>query len=81
MPGIIIVDARSWDDIWSGLDAMLSFLCDVPFPKDFASDSKFKVSNEGAVMRGRDARTRKIKTIRLTPGTSAESVAEHFGLI
>jgi hypothetical protein len=33
-------------------------------------------------MRGRDVRTREIKTMRLVPGaTTTESVAEHFGLI
>jgi hypothetical protein len=81
MPGIIIIDARSWDDIAAGLESILSFVTGMPFPNDFAGDSKFKVSNEGAVMRARDAETREIKTLRLRPGTTAEEVARHFGYL
>jgi predicted nuclease of predicted toxin-antitoxin system len=68
MPGIIIIDARSQDDIASSLDAILSFICGMPFPIGFAGDSKFKVSNEGAVMRGRDARNEGDQDHALDPG-------------
>jgi predicted nuclease of predicted toxin-antitoxin system len=82
LPAIIIIDARSGDDIAGNLEAILSFLTAIPFPNDVAGDSKFKVSNEGAVMRGRDAHTREIKTIRLIPGeTTTLDVAKHFGVI
>jgi hypothetical protein len=82
MPGLIIVDARSEDDIAGGLEAVLSFVAEIPFPNDFAGDSKFKVSNEGAVMRGRDATTRRIKTMRLIPGqTTDQDVAQYFGFL
>jgi predicted nuclease of predicted toxin-antitoxin system len=72
MPGLIAVDARSESDIISGLEAILSFLALIPFPNEFAGDSKFKVSNEGAVMRGRDVKTRAIKTMRLVPGETTK---------
>jgi predicted nuclease of predicted toxin-antitoxin system len=82
MPALIIIDARSSDDIAIGLVVILSFISDMPFPNDFAGDSKFKVSNEGAVMRGRDARTRAIKTMRLLPGQTTDvDVAKYFGFL
>jgi hypothetical protein len=81
MPGIIIIDARSWDDIGSGLESLLLFLSRMPFPNTIVADAKFKVSNEGIVMRGRDARTRVIKTLRISEGTTFQDVWEHFGLV
>ncbi len=69
------------DDIESGLGALLDFLSGIPFPTSITADSKFKVSNDGAVMRGRDASTKEIKTLRLVPGeTSDADVLKHFGL-
>ena len=80
-PGIITVVGRSPDDVLGNLVAILDFITGMRFPEDFAGDSKFPVSNEGAVMRGRDAETREIKTMRLVQGTSAADVAKHFGFL
>jgi predicted nuclease of predicted toxin-antitoxin system len=80
-PGIITIVGRSHDDLTRNLWSILDFITGMRFPEDFAGDAKFRVSNAGALMRGRDAETREIKTMRLVHGTSAEDVANHFGFL
>ncbi len=60
------------------LSIVASFLSLFPKPKMFMGDSKFQVSAEGCVMRGRDARTREIKTITISPGDTPKKVADAF---
>jgi predicted nuclease of predicted toxin-antitoxin system len=80
IPGIIVVAASSnqTSRIARSLSMLASFLALVPFPKAFIGDSKFQVSLEGCVMRGRDAKTREIKTLTITLGHTLSEVAQHF---
>lgn len=80
-PGIIVIVSRSAVDIRANMEAVLDFVTGMPFPPDFIGDSKLQVSNEGVVMRGRDAETRQIKTMTLAQGTTAEDVMEHFNYL
>jgi predicted nuclease of predicted toxin-antitoxin system len=81
-PGLIRIVSRSSDQILAALEAILIFVTEMPFPSDFIADSKLQVSNEVAVMRGRDVETRQIKTLHLIPGkTSAEDVMTYFSLL
>ena len=50
----------------------------IPRPKAFIGDSKFQVSLEGFVMRGRDSKTREIKTPTIVPGDTSDKIARHF---
>lgn len=81
-PGIIRIVPASLGDIRTALEMVLSFLTEVPRPQNFAGDSKFQVSNEMVVMRGRDSETRRVKTIRVIPEkTTYAEVMEHFSYL
>lgn len=80
-PGIIRIIDGPPTDVLTNLEAILDFLTAMPLPNNFAGDSKFQVSNEGAVMRGRDSATRAIKTIEIKPGMTTEEVARHFSYL
>jgi hypothetical protein len=63
---------------------ILTLVTELPLPSNFIADSKLRVSNEGAraLMRGRDAETRVIKTMRLIPGeTTYSQVLEFFSYL
>lgn len=66
-PGIVKIVTRGndLDSIRYCLDVMLDFLTKFPFPKFFLIDTKLKISQEGAMIRGRDAKTKEIKTCPL----------------
>lgn len=78
--GIILIIARrgQTSTITRCLITFTNFLSVVPLPKAFMGDSKFQVSMEGCVMRGRDAKTREIKTITILPGDSLTKIANEF---
>ncbi len=83
IPGVIIVKATKTDikKITISLLTFLDFMVDFPRPRVFIGDSKFKVSPEGVVMKGRDATTRAIKTMEISPGVSMLKVARYFGYV
>jgi hypothetical protein len=57
----------------------LDFSLQVPFPRAFVSETKFILSGEGCVMRGRDGETREIKTLYIEAGkTRIAEVRAHF---
>jgi len=80
MPGIIVILAgkNEISRIMKCLDIIISFLGSFPLPKAFIGDSKFQVSLEGCVMRGRDAKTIQLRTITIMPGDTVRDVAESF---
>ena len=82
-PGIIVLTQT--DDeaarMLSALDQFLSFMCEMPFPKGFLGDSKFQLSVDSCIMRGRDAKTREIKAVKIRPGSSLREVAAQFNYI
>jgi predicted nuclease of predicted toxin-antitoxin system len=61
------------------LSALLDFVLATPFPKAFLIESKFVTSGEGCVMRGRDVKTKEIKSLRIVSGkTRMGDVWGHF---
>lgn len=80
IPGIIVVIAgrNQSSQITQSLLMFTTFLSFFPFPKSFLGDSKFQVSLEGCVMRARDAKTRELKTLTVTPGDTLAKVAGHY---
>jgi predicted nuclease of predicted toxin-antitoxin system len=81
MPGVIIIkDCQGdADRIRHTLERLLDFISAMPLPKTFMGDSKFVASGEGCVMRGRDAKTREIKSLEVVAGrTLLREVREFF---
>lgn len=81
MPGIVIVKEARGDTqtIVRLLTNLLEFVLTTPFPKSFLTESKFTVSGEGCVMRGKDTRTKQIKSIQIIAGkTTVGEVREYF---
>src|SRR5713101_3341595 len=61
--------------------AALSFFRS-PYPKLFLMESKFTVSGEGCVMRGRDVKTKEVKSIHIIAGrTRVGEVWKHFSIM
>jgi hypothetical protein len=81
MAGIIVIAASHTETtrIVDSLLVLMSFLVLFPFPKYFMGDTKFQVSPQGCIVRGRDAKTREIKTITIFPGDTMSTVAGKFG--
>jgi hypothetical protein len=46
----------------------LHFIETTPYPKLFMTESKFSVSGEGCVMRGRDVKSKEVKTFQIVAG-------------
>jgi hypothetical protein len=83
MHGVIMLKgAKNNSDRKSDFSALLSFVLDTPFPKSFLLESKFIISNEGCVMRGRDVKTKQIKSLHIASGkTRLGDVWKHFSII
>ncbi|MGD0799172.1 MAG: DUF5615 family PIN-like protein [Acidobacteriaceae bacterium] len=81
LPGIVVIVAgkNQATKIVQCLLAFTEFLTFVPFPKGFLFDSKFQVSLQGCLARGRDVTTREIKTIVIAPGDQVGKVLRQFG--
>jgi hypothetical protein len=61
------------------LASFLDFIQTTPYPKSFLAESKFAVSGEGCVMRGRDVMTKEVKSFHIVAGqTKVGQVWEHF---
>ena len=75
---VIIAGRNQVSRISQSLVDLTSFLSLIPRPKAFMGDSKFQVSTEGRVMRGRDSITREIKTLTIVPGDTVDKVGRHF---
>jgi predicted nuclease of predicted toxin-antitoxin system len=79
--GIILVRATRSEvqRVIRSLVAFLDFALQLPFPKAFIAESKFILSPEGYVMRGRDAQTKEVKSLRTVAGqTKTSEVREYF---
>lgn len=78
--GIIRVVARGNEPeiILNNLRILLDFLCAFPIPRSFVYDTKFEVSQQACVIRGRDALTREIKSVTVKPGDTVDKVMEKF---
>jgi hypothetical protein len=58
---------------------LLDFIQTTPYPKAFLAESKFVVSGEGCVMRGKDVRTRQVKSFHIVAGrTRVGDVWKYF---
>ncbi len=80
-PGIIriVTKGNDLDSMRYCLDIMLSFLLRFPRPKRFLIDTKLRISQEGGMIRGKDAKTGEIKTCSLVLGeTSVGHVMREF---
>ena len=81
MSGIIIIRASS-SEVWriiEVLSRLLTFLLTLPFPRAFLLETKIVAGRDGVLMRGRDASTKEVKAIRITPGvTTAGEIREAF---
>jgi predicted nuclease of predicted toxin-antitoxin system len=81
MHGVVIVKETKGNvqKIANVLASLLNFVLTTPFPKSFLKESKFIVSGEGCVMRGRDARTKEVKSLQIVAGrTKMGEVREYF---
>jgi predicted nuclease of predicted toxin-antitoxin system len=79
--GVIIVRGSSSEvvTIANTLVQLLQFLLNFPYPRRFLADTKFLVARDAVTMRGRHTRTRHIKTLRVTRGTTIWDVCQFFG--
>jgi predicted nuclease of predicted toxin-antitoxin system len=79
--GIIMLKASSADvkSIVDILSRVLEFVVSLPFPKGFLTETKFTAGKDSVVIRGRDASTKEIKTMYVTPGvTKMGEIREFF---
>lgn len=61
---------------------LLDFVLLTPLPKSFMQESKFVISREGCVMRGRDVETKEIKSLHIgSRKTRLGDVWKHFSVI
>ena len=83
IPGIVrvVADGREGPKIAECLKVLLRFLLAFPKPKIFFGDTKFQVSLQGCIVRGRDSKTRGIKTVFLQPGDSIYKLASEFNYL
>lgn len=81
MPGVIRIVAGRHDHvkIEACLQIILDFLSYFPRPRSFVGDTKFQVSGEGVVIRGRHTITRQIKTVTVHPRDTVGKIAGEFG--
>jgi predicted nuclease of predicted toxin-antitoxin system len=81
LPGIIVVAAAKNQpaEILACLTTLARFISFFPRPKGFMGDCKFQVSSGGCIIRGRNARTRVIKTVVVKPGDRVNQIAREFG--
>ena len=81
MPGVIVLSfsKNSLGKIRVALLTIVYFLSAFPFPKDFAGDAKFQVSSTRCIMRGREIRTKQIKTHVINPRDTVYAVGKKFG--
>ena len=80
--GIIIVRASSSAPpaIVGLLAMLLDFVIIFPFPRGLLLDTKFIATQQGVTMRGRNAATKEIKTMRITPRrTTIHEIRLFFG--
>lgn len=76
---ILILSGRNQTaKITQCLIRLVEFVKYFPLPKAFMRDSKFQVSLEGCVMKGRDIKTKKIQTITITAGDTVSKIAKAF---
>lgn len=75
---LIIAGKNQVSKIRACLLTLIDFISWFPLPKAFMRDSKFQVSLEGCVVRGRDVKTNEIKTVTIMPGDTITTVADHF---
>ncbi len=83
MHGVIIVKDGKGDaqHIIRVLGNVLDFLHQTPLPKRLTTETKFVVSGEGCVMRGRDAKTKEVKSLHVAAGeTKLGDVWSRFSL-
>jgi predicted nuclease of predicted toxin-antitoxin system len=81
MHGIVMIKETKGNvqNIRRALANLLHFIQTTPYPKLFLAESKFTVSGEGCVMRGRDVKTREVKTLQIVAGrTKAGEVWKYF---
>ncbi len=81
IPGIVVLSfsKNSFGKIKEALSRVAYFLSFFPFPRIFAGDSKFQVSQNKCIMHGRDAKTREIKTYVINPGDTVDKIGKKFG--
>lgn len=81
MSGIIRVVSKKNDlnTIRYCLTVIIDFLSGVPYPTTIIGDSKFQISSEGCIMRGRHPYTGEIKTVPLKYGDTIAKIAREFG--
>jgi hypothetical protein len=61
------------------LSRLLEFVLALPFPKAFLMETKFLATRDSVIMRGRDTRTKEIKTLYVTAGkTSSQKIRKFF---
>lgn len=81
MHGVVMVketkgNARNTERVLANL---FDFIQTTPYPKLFLAESKFIVSGEGCIMRGRDVRTGQVKSFHIVAGrTRVGEVWEYF---
>lgn len=81
MGGIIMIrgSVSEATRIIQTLAQLMDFILSLPLPKLFLGDTKFIAALDGVTIRGRDAATREIKTLRVTTGaTTRREICEFF---
>lgn len=81
IPGIIIVGVinTEYRKIIRPLIHLLDFLQNFPRPKDFCGNSKFKVSTNTCIMRGRHTKTQEIIEYTFKPDDTDYKIGKIFG--
>jgi predicted nuclease of predicted toxin-antitoxin system len=80
IPGIVRIVANKQDrmGILENLATLIYFLSNVPYPRYFMGDTKFQISKEGCIVRGRDASASEIKTMSISEGMTVFDVCKNF---
>jgi len=84
MHGVIMVkESRgNVDKVERLLASFFDFIQTTPYPKLFLMESKFMVSGKGCVMKGRDVKTKEVKSIHIVAGrTRVGEVWKHFSIL
>jgi len=81
MHGVVMVKKTKGNpqNIERVLANLLEFIQTTPYPKLFLVESKFIVSGEGCIMRGKDVKTKEVKSFQIVAGqTKVGEVWRHF---
>ena len=80
LPGIIVAKTKvkNAENIILSLKQFISFITLIARPLNFVGDSKFQISPNKCIMRGKDAKTREVKELVIDKKTMLSDVIAYF---